>query len=1631
MKYSHCHKVPVVALICLFVIPGTLSMVLSSTPVAAAPHTKGLAAATTADWPRYLHDLQNTSATTDTTISPANATKLVKRWSYKTGGIIGSSPTVLSGVVYVGSWDGYEYALNAATGALIWKTYLGYTTVNSYCNPPSGAGVSSAPTVLNGVVYLGGGDSYWYALDAATGNVLWKVFTGDNSASSGYYNWSSPLIYNGYAYIGIASFGDCPLVQGQLLKVDLTTHQIVNTFNVVPTGQIGGGIWTTPALDSSTNSIYITTGTESLSTQSYAQAFVELDATTLAVKDYWKLPQAVAVVDSDFGTSPTLFQDATGTPMVGATNKNGYFYAFKRDHLSSGPVWQALIAIGGDCPVPCGESTVSSASFGNGALYAAGEDTSINGVGYRGSIRAINPTTGAFLWQHGTVGPVVGAVAYSNGLIYDTAGSTFEVLDASNGNRLYSYKTGGLLYSSPSVAEGMVYTGSVDTNVYAFGLPTSASNPPPDANCPTNWTCQDIGKPTPTGSETVTNGTWTVKSSGTGIKGTSDQFRLLSQNVNGDLQISADLVSLQTSATTTQMGITVRQNNDPGSPNYSVFFNKGGKITVQYRSAFSGSTTTLYSSTTSSTLPLYLAIQRHGDQFQAAYSNDNTTYTLFPGVTTTFAMPYTVMAGLASSSGTTTTTTTTYDTVAASSALNTTFLMPSSASPCATGWSCQDIGNPLLVGDQSLNNGNWTLQGAGTDINKYVDQFHFVWQSWKNNIALSTGITSQTNTSPGAKAGLMLRQDTDSSAIYYAALATPGQGVSIQYRPYEGGNTIIRTTLTGQTYPYLMITRYGNTFSTYTSMDGSNWNYALGSSVTFNMSATFLAGLAVTSQATTTMGSATFNNTTSGANPPAPPLCPTGWQCADIGNATPTGEEYYNNNTWTVLAGGNDIWNTSDQFRYDWQVLAGDGSVSAHVISQTNSSDYAKAGVMLRQSSDPSDAYYALLVTPAHGLLVQYRTSYGANAVNGPALSGAVPTYVMVSRSGSMFSAFTSTDGTTWTYVAGSSISINITGSIQAGLATTSHNSYGLTQVQYDSVNVSTSPVLPPNACPITWNCADIGEAAPTGAQAQQNNAWTMYAGGGDIWNVSDQFRYVWQGLTGDGSVGTHVTMQTNSNAWAKAGVMLRQSTDANSAYYAILVTPANGIVVQYRLTAGGTAATLVSLSGSVPAYLLISRSGTTFSAFTSTDGTNWTFVPGSNIAISMSTGILVGLAATSHNVNALTTVNFDTVTVSTTPVAPPSTCPTSWNCADIGSTLPAGNENVQNGTWTINAGGSDIWNTADQFHYDWQTLAADGSVSAHVTSQINTDPWAKAGVMLRQTTDANSAYYAIFVTPSNGIVVQYRLTAGANARTAMTQAGTLPAYLLVSRSGNTFSAFTSTDGTTWNYLKGSSAAIGMTGTVLAGMAVTSHNVTAISTATFDTVSVSTSPQLPPSTCPTSWNCADIGGAIPSGDQSVQNGTWTISAGGSDIWGTTDQFHYDWQTLATDGSVSAHITSQTNTDPWAKAGVMLRQTADANSAYYAIFVTPGNGIVVQSRSLTGATAIEPAFIPGTTPAYVKVTRAGMTFTAYTSSDGVNWTLVPGSTTTIGMTGSVLEGLATTSHNVNTPSTVVYDTFSTS
>src|SRR5260370_10286437 len=116
-----------------------------------------------------------------------------------------------------------------------------------------------------------------------------------------------------------------------------------------------------------------------------------------------------------------------------------------------------------------------------------------------------------------------------------------------------------------------------------------------------------------------------------------------------------------------------------------------------------------------------------------------------------------------------------------------------------------------------------------------------------------------------------------------------------------------------------------------------------------------------------------------------------------------------------------------------------------------------------------------------------------------------------------------------WTVVAGSSITLNLSGPLLAGLAVSSHGSGTLSTVTFDSVNPG------PLTCPIGWNCRDIGNVALAGSQSLQGGTWTIKGAGVDIWNAADQFRFVWQSLAADGSVSAPILLQTQKSSLSHA----------------------------------------------------------------------------------------------------------------------------------------------------------------------------------------------------------------------------------------------------------------------------------------------------------------------------------------------------------------------------------------------------------------------------------------------------------------------------------------------------------------
>jgi hypothetical protein len=174
----------------------------------------------------------------------------------------------------------------------------------------------------------------------------------------------------------------------------------------------------------------------------------------------------------------------------------------------------------------------------------------------------------------------------------------------------------------------------------------------------------------------------------------------------------------------------------------------------------------------------------------------------------------------------------------------------------------------------------------------------------------------------------------------------------------------------------------------------------------------------------------------------------------------------------------------------------------------------------------------------------------------------------------------------------------------------------------------------------------------------------------------------------------------------------------------------------------------------------------------------------------------------------------------------------------------PIGFAETSPGSFTMSGGGTDIYNTTDEFRFAYQRLSANGIIMARVESIDNTDPWAKAGVMIRESLDPGARFAAVYATPGNGVRFQGRLLSASSATsdtpvaTAEQMALQTPVWVKLERTSNSFSGFYSTDGVNWTPMSWNPQLLAMSGTVYIGMAVTSHNATATAVAGFSGVSV-------------------------------------------------------------------------------------------------------------------------------------------------------------------------------------------------
>ncbi len=631
------------------------------------------------------------------------------------------------------------------------------------------------------------------------------------------------------------------------------------------------------------------------------------------------------------------------------------------------------------------------------------------------------------------------------------------------------------------------------------------------------------------------------------------------------------------------------------------------------------------------------------------------------------------------------------------------------------------------------------------------------------------------------------------------------------------------------------------------------------------------------------------------------------------------------------------------------------------------------------------------------------------------------------------------------------------------------------------------------NDLPAGWESDDVGATGLLGDARFSGGTYTVEGAGAAVGGTADAFRFAWQQLTGDGSIVARVTQNQNTDAWARAGVEIRESLAANSKHVAMVTTATQGPQLLSRATTGGATATVNGTAATFTAtWVRLVRVGNVITASRSTDGATWTTV--GSVTVSMSSTVYIGLLSSATDAAKLNIAKFTNVTLTGTINAPETV---------NGLDAPAGVAVAQGGgaslvvSWQPVAGatgyaversvnGVDFTGvfTAASTATSWAniglagamryffrvraTSAAGRSTPSAIASAVNRpSPVTGAAVtvlsnfqlVLNWTETSGETGYRIERSTDNVTFAQIA-TVGANVPSYASSglaAGT-PYWFRISPTSATGDgnpvvitgtttglqavvdlAFTSKAssaiGIAWTAVSAATSyrierstngtSFTTLATVAAGtLAYTDATVAVLGKYYYRVVAINGTTVADPSSTiftaaprtaalPAPWTAADIGSVAGEGTTGLQSGTFYLVSSGTAIGGPADSFRFTHQPLVGDGSIVARVSAVENTGGWAKAGVMIRESTDANARQAVMVVSATNGIAWQYRQNVGGSGV---VVAGPTtqaaPAWVKVVRTGNTFTGSWSADGITWTDV--GSITIPMGASALVGLASTS-----------------
>ena len=331
---------------------------------------------------------------------------------------------------------------------------------------------------------------------------------------------------------------------------------------------------------------------------------------------------------------------------------------------------------------------------------------------------------------------------------------------------------------------------------------------------------------------------------------------------------------------------------------------------------------------------------------------------------------------------------------------------------------------------------------------------------------------------------------------------------------------------------------------------------------------------------------------------------------------------------------------------------------------------------------------------------------------------------------------------------------------------------------------------------------------------------------------------------------------------------------------------------------------------------------------------------------------------------------------------------PGGWQSVDVnrGNTGRGGyvTYDGSTGTYVQGGSGSDIWTTSDAFRYSYQTLTGDGSITARVDRLDNTAAFAKAGVMIRQSTAANSAHVYYGIKPGGEIEAIARATTGGTAYNNFGGGSTGP-WVRLTRAGNLFTIARSADGVTWT--TAGSTVVAMTGPVTIGLAACSNNFGAQTTSSFSNVTVTgnlgpTTPTFNGLAAPANLTVA------PAATQ-----TTNLVLNWADVSGETGyriERSLDNNTFAAIGTVTADATTYTDTaSGWGSMRYFYRVTALTSGGFstYSNVATavnkPGQSFLLQAIKLS-ATRVSISWRDVNGDSGYRVERSGNGGTTYST-----------------------------------------------